>query len=208
MLNSLERFLFRRKTTRKGDAGRKEVGTKKQEQAVGTTSRKSTSSTQTTTSGEAINNDNNQQDKHDAKQDPTATAAKSGVQAAVPTRTPKEELVAKFFAGHVDHRPDLITEVCTDDCDLSFAEAHMTIPGFLDETQKVFRSFPDFHFQIETITEQPADGTVFARVRATGTHTGAPFGFGPYPEIAAKGTRVVLDPEYVVPCVCILLLDN
>jgi hypothetical protein len=200
---------FRRKTTRNEDAGRKEVGTKKQEQAVGKTSRRSTSSTtQTTTSGGVIHNDKNnqQQDKHDAKQELMA-AAKPGAQTAVPTRTPKEELVAKFLGSHGD-RCDLITQYCTDDCDWSFAEAHMTVPGFLDESQKIFHSFPDFHFLIETITERPADGTVVARVRAAGTHTGAPFAFGPYPEIAATGTRVVLDPEYVVPCVRLLFFDK
>jgi predicted ester cyclase len=186
---------FRRKTTRNEDAGQKEVGTKKQEQAVGkTTSRRSTSSTtQTTTSGGAITNsdkNNQQQDKQDAK---------------LP-RTAKEELVAEFFGSFKDPRRE-ITRYCTDDCDLLFVEANMTITDFLDETLKMYYSFPDFHYHIETITERPDDNGTVVVVRgyATGTHTGAPFGFGPYPEIAAKGTRVVLDPEYVVPCVCFSL---
>jgi ketosteroid isomerase-like protein len=201
MLNCFECLFFHRNTTRQEDAGRKEVGTK-QEQSEGKTTRRSTISSQTTTGSGAINNDNNQQqDKHDAKQALTAAAAaKPVVQTVVPTRTPKEELVAKLLGTSGDRCRDNILQCCTDDCDWSFAEAHMTVPGFLDESQKIFHSFPDFHFLIETITERPADGTIVARVRAAGTHTGASFAFGPYPEIAATGTRVVLDPEYVVPC--------
>jgi hypothetical protein len=201
MLNCSRCLFFRRKTIeRKEGAGRKQVGTKKQEQAVGKS--QSTSSSQTTTSGGATNNDNNQQVMHDAKQELTA-AAKPGVQAAVPTRTPNEELAAKLFGSYGAPRRDLITQYCTDNCDFSFAEAHMTIHCFLDETQKILHSFPDFQYHIETITERE-DGSVVARGHATGTHTGTPFGFGPYPEIKATGTSVVLDPEYVVPCVCFL----
>jgi ketosteroid isomerase-like protein len=200
MLNCFECLFFHRNTTRQEDAGRKEVGTK-QEQSEGKTTRRSTISSQTTTGSGAINNDNNQQqDKHDAKQALTAAAAKPVVQTVVPTRTPKEELVAKLLGTSGDRCRDNILQCCTDDCDWSFAEAHMTVPGFVDEVEKIFQSFPDFHHQVETITEQPEDGTVVARTRAAGTHTGAPFAFGPYPAIAATGTRVVLDPEYVVPC--------
>jgi predicted ester cyclase len=189
MLNCLGCLLSRRKTTQKEDAGRKEVGTKKPEQAVGKkTSRPSTSSTtQTATSDGVIDNNNNhqQQDKQDAQ---------------LP-RTAKEELVAEFFGSFKDPSRE-ITRYCTDDCDLLFVEANMTITDFLDETLKMYHSFPDFHYHIETITERPDDNGTVVVVRgyATGTHTGAPFGFGPYPEIAAKGTRVVLDPEYVLPC--------
>jgi hypothetical protein len=117
----------------------------------------------------------------------------------VPFETPNEELVIKFFSSPTSGEHHDLSQFFTHDADWLFQDAHMTMPGFLAEMQKVFQSFPDFRFHIYSVQEQPDGVTVLARINAVGTHTGAPFAFGPYPEIQAAGIRVTMDHEYVSP---------
>jgi hypothetical protein len=81
--------------------------------------------------------------------------------------------------------------------DVLFKEAPMTLDGYEDEWQKVYHSFPDFSLQLEGDIQEQADGKIVAIVLASGTHTGAPYAFGPYPEIPITNIRVNNDPVYV-----------
>lgn len=72
----------------------------------------------------------------------------------------------------------------------------MTASGYMDEFAKMFASFPDFHLDlIGDPVEHQEDNSVSFTVQATGTHTGAPYSFDPYPEVAATGIAIKLDPE-------------
>lgn len=72
----------------------------------------------------------------------------------------------------------------------------MPWPEYLQVCKDVFASFPDISFAW-TETNTLDDGTVSSKVAVSGTHTGAPFGFGPFPPIEATGIKCQNDPEYV-----------
>jgi predicted ester cyclase len=183
-----------------GGAGRqKEEMAKatKEEQAATTTRRRSSSGG----GGAQKNNDKIKKDaKYGVKAIVGAETTTTTTTTAIPAltvQTPNEEVVVQFFNNSSSGDHDLL-QYFTNDADWIFQEAHMTMPGFVAEMEKVFQSFPDFQFQIHSVQEQPDDGnTVLVRVNAVGTHTGLPFAFGPYPEIPATGIRVTMDHEYV-----------
>ena len=63
------------------------------------------------------------------------------------------------------------------------------------------------HSNLRLADDQPkrkGDVRIVADVQSTGTHTGKPFAFGPFPEIQAAGTKVFNEPErmtfLVRPC--------
>jgi hypothetical protein len=142
-----------------------------------------------------------QQQQHDG----VAAVAVSTPTVATPTTTTttttrsltyKEQVVAEYLRRINQH--DVTTgQLFTDQADVIFIETPMTPQSFEEEMVKVFRSFPDFTLHIvsdDGIVEQP-DGTVLAELEATGTHTGAPYSFGPYPDIPPSGITVKLDRE-------------
>lgn len=78
-----------------------------------------------------------------------------------------------------------------------------------EEGEKLFLAFPDFRIIAKVINEgsssspsqqQQDDDTpsvVKMLLVSCGTHTGADYGFGPYPPIGPSGRKVVNDPEEV-----------
>lgn len=81
--------------------------------------------------------------------------------------------------------------------DVLFPGAKMLADEFFDETDGLVKAFPDFELSIadEDITETKPGVVVVEKAVAQGTHTGSPYGFGPYPPIAATGIRCKNDPE-------------
>ena len=65
-----------------------------------------------------------------------------------------------------------------------------------EEIEKSAKSFPDAHFDFLE-TKVLDSKTLVLRVQYKGTHTGAPYGFGPYEAVPAKGVSVKNDPERV-----------
>lgn len=109
-----------------------------------------------------------------------------------PTRN--EQVVAEFVRYVNEH--ENFGCLFHDRADILFKEAAMTLDGFLEEWEKIFKSFPDFSMRVEGgIREQEADGTVIAVFCVSGTHTGAPYCFGPFPEIEATNIKANNDPE-------------
>lgn len=76
-----------------------------------------------------------------------------------------------------------------------FPEASMTVTEYFEEQKSILASFPDFHLAATSAIKEQQDGSVSFHVRGRGTHTGAPYGFGPYPILEAKGVRCQNDPE-------------
>ena len=75
-------------------------------------------------------------------------------------------------------------------------ELTLSWPGYVQLHKDVLASFPDLHFHWSESKELD-DGTVTSKVYVTGTHTGSPFGFGPFPPIEATGIKCQNDPEDV-----------
>jgi hypothetical protein len=79
-----------------------------------------------------------------------------------------------------------------------FPDAKMTVQGYQQEQDIVNRSFPDFrlNYDMDCLQEQADGVTVTVRnVRGQGTHSGAPYSFGPFPPIPARGVVCQNDPE-------------
>lgn len=104
-----------------------------------------------------------------------------------------EELVDEVLRYMNEHRdaPPFIA----DDADLWFPGASMNLSGYNEEFAKMCRCFPDFHSEAVGDVIEHTDGTVSFSCVCTGTHTGTPYAFGPYPEIAATGIKIKLGPE-------------
>ena len=74
----------------------------------------------------------------------------------------------------------------------------MGLEDFADGMVEIFASFPDFRFRRHTV-KASRNGTVTASNScACGTHTGKPFGFGPFEAIEPSGKFVQNDPEDVI----------
>merc|ERR1712187_892229 len=73
--------------------------------------------------------------------------------------------------------------------------ATMTVSGFICELKKVFDSFLDFNVNYESIMEVEPGIYILKHGIFSGTHTGKPYGYGPFPEVEAKGLKAQNDPE-------------
>jgi hypothetical protein len=67
--------------------------------------------------------------------------------------------------------------------------------GMIETMIQIKSSFPDFHFDYEKIEESSTGIVLVSNVQVSGTHTGAPFAFGPYEPIEATGIKVANDQE-------------
>lgn len=84
--------------------------------------------------------------------------------------------------------------------EIVFGGVRMLIEHFVEEHDNLLRSFPDFDVALNDsdVSEDAESGIVtFHNIVASGTHTGAAYGFGPYPSVATTGIRCVNDPETV-----------
>jgi hypothetical protein len=136
------------------------------------------------------------------------------------TTTPNQQVFLDWVQKINAHDVDDVAEVFCRMADIYFQPdgAHMVLSGFCDEMRTVFRSFPDYRLTVVprddnddddvVVREVPLndndhDGTiVVARLVASGTHTGAPYAYGPYPEIPVSHRRVQNDVAYVCCCYC------
>lgn len=89
----------------------------------------------------------------------------------------------------------LVRELLTDDFSFCWTKMTLTRKDMVGETPSLFASFPDFQFRFAATKAVDEDTIVLCDVIASGTHTGAPFGFGPYDPIEASGKYVENDPE-------------
>lgn len=108
--------------------------------------------------------------------------------------TPNEQVAVNFISimnAGGDSAP-----LFTEKADVLVKDAPMFMEGYNSEAKKFSRSFPDFRIKVmDSGVKEQADGTVTIFVCASGTHSGEPYSFGPYPEIPATHIRVVNDPE-------------
>eukprot|EP00934_Nitzschia_sp_Nitz4_P004659 Nitzschia sp. Nitz4//scaffold299_size22801//19256//19939//NITZ4_008539-RA/size22801-processed-gene-0.53-mRNA-1//-1//CDS//3329546354//4649//frame0 len=136
-----------------------------------------------------------------------ATSARFGGPNTESSRVPRNEVLSNLNAamdlfGAVNgHNIEKFLECTTPDFLIQFEDQEMSRDDFIEELQRVWASFPDFCLEGETF-EVRADGLILARnFIPRGTHTGAPFAFGPYEPIPTSGKKVENAPENVC-CKC------
>jgi predicted ester cyclase len=121
-----------------------------------------------------------------------------------PTKTPLPPLrpavvaVKQWVSRMNEHNIDTMMTVAHDDCVVHFGETQMHIRDFCEEIKRIFASFPDFAFEWSEPKETQPNVVEIAFFQASGTHTGEPYGFGPYPTLAAKGIKVKNHPEFLL----------
>lgn len=80
--------------------------------------------------------------------------------------------------------------------DLVFGEVKIPLKEMVEEMKNVTESFPDLSVRWNPCRETD-DGKVITTIVVSGTHTGKPYGFGPYPKIEATGIKCQNDSEEV-----------
>jgi len=79
-------------------------------------------------------------------------------------------------------------------CMYKGAESGMPLSGFLNEVLNLLDSFPDNKMKWDSVQEVAPGVVVVKNFVGRGTHTGKPFGFGPFPKIPATYKVVEEDP--------------
>uniref|UniRef100_A0A7S3KXR5 SnoaL-like domain-containing protein n=1 Tax=Amphora coffeiformis TaxID=265554 RepID=A0A7S3KXR5_9STRA len=107
--------------------------------------------------------------------------------------------LALFYAQSLDSRDvDAIKALAHPHCDTQFAEINMKMTDFLNEFVRVFKAFPDLNFLWKDIKQVQPGVVEIGFFQVTGTHTGEPWGFEPFPAVPAEGRKVKTDPERIV----------
>ena len=83
-------------------------------------------------------------------------------------------------------------------CQYKGAENALPLSQMLDAVNGVFASFPDSQSRWESVKEVKRNKVVIKGLYSFGTHTGKPFGFGPFKPIPATGKFVKEDPADII----------
>lgn len=100
------------------------------------------------------------------------------------------------------HQCQKSKDLMADDAHIQFLDQDkaldMEMPWHIwaDEMKKMSASFPDFRISCDHVCYS-SGAVILQRFQAGGTHTGAPYAFGPCAPIDASGKRVANDPEEV-----------
>ncbi|CAB9501722.1 expressed unknown protein [Seminavis robusta] len=118
---------------------------------------------------------------------------------------PEVALAIQYFEKVNDGHFAAIREMVTEDVEFLFHDPNgdvnheLTWKDFEAEFFKVGKSFPDFFFRHGLVEQSKTqdDVVVVHDLVPSGTHSGAPYAFGPCEPIQAAGKKVVSDPEEV-----------
>ena len=121
--------------------------------------------------------------------------------APVPADCPVElRIVSDFIAFMNECKLDDMKSLTADKCDFWFIDSECEMPAkeFYDTQHDMNQSFPDLHYHWKSMTikgvngpesKQPGTVVVVKRFFGVGTHTGKPYGFGPYPQVETTGKK-------------------
>ena len=106
-----------------------------------------------------------------------------------------------FFQYYNEHAIDkALQEVVAEKCTI-YMKSDMTLTKeeFFGSVQHCIESFPDLRFDVGRYEKQPDGSVICYDVMVIGTHTGKPFGFGPYEpiDVVNPPVKVQNDPEDV-----------
>ena len=110
------------------------------------------------------------------------------------------QVVDQFVQCFRENNLEGIRALCTPECDLDFSETPMPLREYLDEYRRIMLSFPDFTLECRGVKRVSGKPNKFCLefLQASGTHTGEPYGFGPYPEVPTSNIKFRNDPERVI----------
>jgi len=108
--------------------------------------------------------------------------------------TPLTTIVQEFIERINAQDRQAIRTMVTPDLKMCWEDQEMMFADYIEAVESVWKSFPDFHLSWQSIQESTdKKGKVVVTVKdciPRGTHTGEPFGFGPYEPIEAQGTKI------------------
>ena len=109
--------------------------------------------------------------------------------------TDNEQVAVDLMKGLATADASLFNLFTSKDMKVAFEDGQtMPVAAFVMTSNSIRKSFPDIVFQYEKIKETKPGRVLVDNYVVSGTHTGEPYGFGPYPKIPAAGKHVVNDP--------------
>ena len=95
--------------------------------------------------------------------------------------------------------PNNVEELFSPNADINFTDIHMNVTDLIHETKALQESFPDLGARWDEIVPlSERDMVVIDGFVLSGTHTGQPYAFGPFPAVPTKGAFCRNDPERLV----------
>lgn len=110
----------------------------------------------------------------------------------VPPPTKNESIIIEWSKRWSNQEMKGARAMTTPDCKIHFvdAEADMLFSDFCDNMDALIASFPDYTYTWGEVVEKEPGVVHLFDYDSTITHTGAPYSFGGYEPIEAKGTVV------------------
>ncbi|KAL7580567.1 hypothetical protein ACA910_003689 [Epithemia clementina (nom. ined.)] len=104
---------------------------------------------------------------------------------------PNEKAVFAWVRAIERHDIDAVIAMTDNNCQFNFVDSGMEMLAthFYESLSIVFASLPDMRFHYKTIKSIDDNRVLVDKFFGYGTHTGAPYSFGPYPPIEAKGAK-------------------
>ena len=113
----------------------------------------------------------------------------------LPTESKAVQAAKRFVETFNSHDAESIAKTMSPTCSIEFIEAKMSCDSFMEENRMVLKCFPDINFAYKSVKDIAPNVAFIDKLCVTATHTGAPYGFGPYPAIEPKGYKIKNDPE-------------
>ena len=109
-----------------------------------------------------------------------------------------KEAVAFIHKLHKLETVSIFDQVLHPQAEVLFRGALMSRNDFVEQSKLTFEAFPDFQHNetsIRVVVEKDGYWEIVCEIKPSGTHTGIPYAFGPFPEIPTTGKHVQMDPE-------------
>ena len=113
-------------------------------------------------------------------------------------------MIEEWMKAWQRHDFEKITAMSSEQCEyhvpLNDGEVmQVTLRDFLEQMGLVYLSFPDYESSWDSIEDGKEENLVVIKgFVSTGTHTGEPFAFGPFPALPGKGVKIKDDPINLV----------
>ena len=105
------------------------------------------------------------------------------------------QLVEAWMLAWAQKDFDLVISMSLDNCEylVPIADGEtmkVKLTDFLEQMQSTYASFPDYATEWDEMRDSKENTVRIKNFVSTGTHTGEPFAFGPYPAMPAKGLKI------------------
>lgn len=108
------------------------------------------------------------------------------------------ESFISFMKDHDFDKLSTLSEEKKAEVIINQGDTIMSMKDFIESNHHVAASFPDLAFEYRKIEVIEGRKVVVSGFRGSGTHTGRPYGFAPFPEVPTSGIAVKNDPETFV----------